>query len=281
MSIIKSYGIIAMRRPPNINHHSYPLLQSIKSGRFLLAPDEVHCEGCKKRLLSFQDETDTDQSQVTFVMYQRKHTNAFWDIVTGKATAYNLHVLVQELTCQERSLIKSRCFSHLWDTLGLRDGRARAMEAYMLLETTLLMLIHDVDRAGHHIPHAEIGFPKGRRNGTETPQQAALREFCEETGYRPCDVTVSWHEPPIEEEFRGSDGRTYRCIYYLGWVKSYVVPRFDFTDPRQGGEVLNVGFFTAHQAEKLFRPYEDSKRDTLRKVIRRAKLTCPVTPSMP
>jgi len=228
-----------------------------------------------------EDPEASDQSQVTFVMYQRKHTNAFWDIISGKATAFNLDVLVQELTCRERNLIKTRCFSQLWDTLGIKEGRAKANETYTLLQTTLLILIRDVERTNHHIPYAEIGFPKGRRNGTEPPQQAALREFCEETGYHARDVDVKWNEPPIEEEFRGSDGKIYRCIYYLGWVKSYVIPRFDFSDPRQGGEVLNVGFFTAQQAEKLFRPYEESKREILRKVIRRVNLPCPDVLSTP
>lgn len=233
------------------------------------------------QLQATQEELDVDdQSQLTFVMYQRKHTNAFWDIISGKATIFNLDVLVQELTCRERNLIKSRPFAQLWDTLGLKDGRAKALETYTLFETTLRMLILDVERVDHHIPYAEIGFPKGRRNGNELPQQAAIREFCEETGYHPRDVEVRWNEPPIEEEFKGSDGKIYRCIYFLGWVKSYVIPRFDFSDPRQGGEVLNVGFFTPQQAEKLFRPYEHSKREILQKVIRRLNLPCPDVLSM-
>ena len=273
MSVIKSYGIIAMRRPPNMNHHSSSLLHNIRPGRFLLSPSDVECDGCKALLASIQLETENDvvDKEVTFVMYQRKHTNAYWDIISGKATLTNLRVLVSELTCRERKMILATNFNQLWDTLGMRDGKARARESWNRIEQSLTLLIEQFDAQDHHIPYAEIGFPKGRKISSETCEDAAMREFCEETGYQPRDVHVNWHEPPLEEEFRGSDGRIYKCIYHIGWVNTYVIPRFDFTDPRQGGEVLNIGFFTAKQAVKLFRPYESSKRELLQQaLIRRA-----------
>lgn len=270
MSVIKSYGIIAMRKPVNVNHHGSSLLQSIKPGNFLLNPAQVECEGCNRLIASIQsedDDADEIDQQVTFVMYQRKHTNAYWDIISGKATVHNLRLLVSELTCRERQIIKNSTFICLWETLGLREGKLRGRDSYAQIEQTLLMLIDQFDRQNHHIPYAEIGFPKGRRMASESCPEAAMREFCEETGYLPRDVHVNWHEPTLEEDFRGSDGRIYKCIYYIGWVNSYVIPRFDFTDPRQGGEVLNIGFFTAKQAARLFRSYEGSKRELLRKTL--------------
>lgn len=61
-------------------------------------------------------------------------------------------------------------------------------------------------------------FPKGRRNSNETDIECALREFEEET-------TISKHKleikriNPLEDFYIGTDGRSYRTVYYLAKIE--------------------------------------------------------------
>ena len=90
------------------------------------------------------------------------------------------------------------------------DGRGR-----------LLALERHVPRDGA-VVH-EIRLPKGHLDPGETPEQAAVREVREESGYQGLEITADLGEAESEYTFRGKrHHRTERCFLMR------------LTDPRRG-----------------------------------------------
>lgn len=62
---------------------------------------------------------------------------------------------------------------------------------------------------------AEWGFPKGRRNYQEREFDCAVREMLEETGYSIDNCTVIKNILPFEENFTGSNYKSYKHKYFI------------------------------------------------------------------
>ena len=115
--------------------------------------------------------------------------------------------------------------------------------------------------------HSEFGFAKGRRNMKESNIGCAEREFFEETGYNKSNYDFIKNYPMIEEEFIGTNGVTYRHIYYLVKMKDLTrPPRVDQNNKIQSGEVRNIGWFTLNECISLLRPYDTAKKNVLTNV---------------
>jgi 8-oxo-dGTP pyrophosphatase MutT (NUDIX family) len=116
---------------------------------------------------------------------------------------------------------------------------------------------------------ADYLMPKGRLKHGESAQKCAVREFAEETGYSPEDVSlVPW--PPFEERFTGTDGKAYRNVFYLAALQPDATIRTVLgSDPHQSKEVRNVGWFTLPECNMLIRPYHQEKKDILQDVYKR------------
>ena len=63
----------------------------------------------------------------------------------------------------------------------------------------------------------EWGFPKGRRNYQENDYSCAIREFTEETGYKLDKFAVLQNVMPFEEIFTGSNYKSYKHRYFVGY----------------------------------------------------------------
>jgi len=68
----------------------------------------------------------------------------------------------------------------------------------------------------------EWGFPKGRKNSQEKDLQCALREFGEETGYLSSNIHVIENVLPFEEIFTGSNYKSYKHKYFLGYMPASI-----------------------------------------------------------
>ena len=94
------------------------------------------------------------------------------------------------------------------------------------------------------------GFPKGHIEGTETEEEAALREICEETGLSvrllPGFRTVDEHAVP------GKPGVIKRIIYFLG---EYADQEIRF----QKEELLEAPLFSYEEAMERFQ-FDSSRR---------------------
>jgi len=107
--------------------------------------------------------------------------------------------------------------------------------------------------------NTEWGFPKGRKIRGESDEDCALREFCEETGYTKLDIKLINCVNPIVENIVGTNGVSYRHIYYLAELISDKIPSI-----AQNVEIGNIGLFTRDEAIQMIREYHLEKKDIIR-----------------
>ncbi|XWV24977.1 NUDIX hydrolase [Tupanvirus deep ocean] len=110
----------------------------------------------------------------------------------------------------------------------------------------------------------EWGFPKGRRDKrSEENLTCACREFEEETGYKKDDYNVLNKIEPIEEKMTGTNGISYKHIYYLAinnCDKDKVLTDYDIY------EIGDIKWFTYDEAMAHIRPYHIEKKRILTRV---------------
>lgn len=102
----------------------------------------------------------------------------------------------------------------------------------------------------------EWGFPKGRRNASESDYNCAVREFTEETGYPASHLVNIRNITPMEEIFTGSNYYSYRHKYYIMFVpykESLMSGHF------QQSEVSKMEWKTISQCIDCIRPYNLEK----------------------
>ena len=104
---------------------------------------------------------------------------------------------------------------------------------------------------------AEWGFPKGRRNANESEMACALREYEEETGHSRHNLNLIRNLLPFEEIFTGSNYKSYKHKYYVGFCDAEPV------GPFQASEVSDMKFFTYDEAIEAIRPYNTERKQVL------------------
>lgn len=130
----------------------------------------------------------------------------------------------------------------------------------------------------------EWGIPKGKRQLQETDLQCAIREFCEETGVKPCDMKVFKNCVPLEEIYIGINGDRYRHVYFVGELlrlpENSVVKTckenpedteidipLDIFNKDQVGEISSVKLLGFHKAVALIRRFHSSKKTVIQKAF--------------
>jgi 8-oxo-dGTP pyrophosphatase MutT (NUDIX family) len=109
----------------------------------------------------------------------------------------------------------------------------------------------------------EWGFPKGRRNMQEKDYESAIREFSEETGYNPSILKNIHNIIPFEENFSGSNYKSYKHKYYLMNI-SYL----DSLHPTifENTEVSDIGWKSIEECISCIRPYNLEKIQMISKI---------------
>lgn len=104
------------------------------------------------------------------------------------------------------------------------------------------------------------GFPKGRKKNGETGIEAALREFEEEIGITRNYIRIL-KKPTVEEKYIGSDGKSYRNVYYMCDSPYMLIPRTIrsksiFLDRQYvvSSEIQHIDWATKEQAKNILPP---------------------------
>ena len=245
-SPIVSYGVIAFRINPN-NH---------VSGEHILEAEP------------------SSESKYEYLMIRRKDTLGFIDFMRGKYSIYNKEYIlnmIKQMTNDEKMRIKTEPFSKLWRDLW--GEAARESEIYKSEEmnsknkfellrsgvytrSDFYNLEELVDCTPLIWTEPEWGFPKGRRNYQERDCDCAIREFCEETGYKPTQLIMLKNVQPFEEIFTGSNYKSYKHKYYVMYM-AYE----DTLSTRnvQACEVSGSAWLTADECSKCIRTYNVEK----------------------
>jgi hypothetical protein len=208
-------------------------------GRFHMTPSSQHitikrnqtlCNNCGKQGHSFNHckspivsygiiafRQNPLNSSPEYLMIRRKDTLGFIDFMRGKYSVYNKEYvlnMIKQMTNAEKYRIKTESFSTLWRDLW--GPMASNLEQYKSEETnsrnkfellrggvytrTDSYTLEDlVNLTPLEWDEPEWGFPKGRRNYQERDCDCAVREFCEETGYRHSQLILLKNVAPFEE----------------------------------------------------------------------------------
>jgi 8-oxo-dGTP pyrophosphatase MutT (NUDIX family) len=213
--------------------------------------------------------------EIKYLMIQRKHSVGFIDVVRGKYVLHNKMQIISLLTvmtnAEHKRLIEDD-FSKLWKEMWggpedvvakeklehLRKGVVTNYNCYALCDC-----IKEATQI-HQWPHNDWGFPKGRKNFNESDLNCAIREFVEETGVNDNLLSIITNIVPYEEVFTGSNFKSYKHKYYLGYIENGedTVNLSKF----QKEEVGNMEWKTLPAALGSIRDYHVERKDILRNV---------------
>ena len=215
---------------------------------------------------------------IEYLLICRKDSLGYVDFLRGRYDLDNkdyIMKIINIMTNSEKNNLLTKPFSQLWrelwgDFIGiqyrgeerlsqskfetLRKGVTVGNESYCLSE----LIKHSEERW----EDPEWGFPKGRRNFQEKDFDCASREFSEETGYKCHDIDIISNILPYEENFTGSNFKSYKHKYYVGKLISNAIGKNDF----QATEVSKLSWVSYDNALKLIRPYNLEKLGLLKKV---------------
>ena len=213
-------------------------------------------------------------SNILYLMVQRKDTMGYVDFIRGQYPENDylkrrviIKTQLEEMTCEERNRIalNSHDFDTLWDMIWLSQTRLYIkdfLDAKRKFEKLNIQKLLASTQCKW--TQQEYGFPKGRKEKTETNIECAIREFCEETGLSFQDITLIDDGRTWEEVFIGTNGIKYKHVYYIAIVPDTCrPPNLDSPEIHQVGEISNCGWFTFGQCLKIIRPYDEAKKDLL------------------
>lgn len=217
-------------------------------------------------------------NNIYFLMIKRKHSLGFVEFMRGKYPLLNYNYIlniINEMTNEEKTLLKEKSFDELWghlwgDNLALhyrteeRNSKDKFESLKIGIETkknsyNLEKILND---STEKWVEPEWGFPKGRRNYQEKDLNCALREFEEETGYLRENIKLVQNIIPYEEIFTGSNMKSYKHKYFLGFIDSNIKN----TNKFQETEVSEVKWLKLEEAIQKIRPYNLEKINILNKV---------------
>ena len=222
-------------------------------------------------IICFRETNEPTNSKVEYIMIQRKDSLCFMEFVRGKYDPYNLSYLqslFNNMTADERASIMSKSFDELWNQVWFQPAPVRSShnseyaESRRKYEIISGLGMHDMLRGTPtYYSEPEWGFPKGRRRMKERDVDCAVREFCEETGFRPNDIKLA-DCPPFEECFFGTNNVKYRHVYFIASMQTVCDQPIlvDQSNIHQVREVRKIEFFPFEVAYNLIRSHNQERK---------------------
>lgn len=216
---------------------------------------------------------------IKFLLVRRKHSLGYTEFIRGnykKDKIDGIIYLFQQMTPEEIKNIAVKSFDELWDDFWGTDTRKKMFNKKQYTESkenfeslkykngVELSLDFYVNNVRPFYNIAEYGLPKGRKQRGESDIECAIREFCEETGYSQQDIKIISNVKPIIENMVGTNGVSYRFIYYLAEDLTDNVPKIC---ERNSNEIGDIGFFTYEETQQLLREYHIEKRNIIKNVF--------------
>lgn len=230
------------------------------------------------------------QKQLEYLLIRRKDTIGYIEFMRGKYSLNNkLYLLniISEMTRTEKTKLLTEDFDTLWVglwgdcicnqfrseeknardkfealKLGITINATATANATMSTNSLHYNLQTLITESQMDWSEPEWGFPKGRHNNLEKDLACGLREFEEETGYPTHNIKIIQNILPYEEIFTGSNYKSYKHKYYLGYINLTQEP----SKPYQDTEISKIAWCTYDDATKLIRPYNLEKLAMLEKI---------------
>jgi 8-oxo-dGTP pyrophosphatase MutT (NUDIX family) len=210
---------------------------------------------------------------INFLLVQRKYSLGYVEFIRGRYIPSNINgitYLFLQMTKEEINNIKTKNFDDLWSNFWNTNTKKIGYIRKEYIESKIkfnklsegieceLPLSFYTDKIKPLYNEPEWGIPKGRKNKGESDEECAVREFCEETGYTKQDIKIIYSVKPIVENIIGTNGVSYRHIYYLAELinkKSGI----DVSKTANNPEIGSVGLFTCDEALYRIRDYHVEK----------------------
>jgi 8-oxo-dGTP pyrophosphatase MutT (NUDIX family) len=213
--------------------------------------------------------------EIKYLMIQRKHSVGFVDFVRGKYVLHNkvqIVSLLAVMTDSEHLRLVTDDFGTMWREMwgGTEDTVAREKLEHLRKG---VMTNYNFYTLGDCIKEAsstqqwkqnDWGFPKGRKNFNESDLNCATREFTEETGVNESLLSIVTNIIPYEEIFTGSNFKSYKHKYYLGYIDNGETSVN--LDGFQKEEVGDMKWKTFYEALGGIREYHMERKEILRNV---------------
>jgi 8-oxo-dGTP pyrophosphatase MutT (NUDIX family) len=218
--------------------------------------------------------------KIKFLMIKRKHSLGFLEFVRGRYSIDDYQGIIklfELMTEEEINLIKEKEFNDIWEFVWKKTAHLKAYEdeynkskekfellKYKNVENDVVGLKFFVDNILPKWKTGEWGFPKGRRNYHEKNLACAIREFEEETGYLENDYIIPENILPIKEILIGTNGITYKHIYYIAIMNSDKKPFI----AESNNEVGDISWQSFSSAITNIRNYHTEKKKILNEVFK-------------
>lgn len=246
------------------------------------SPTKIECID-EVKLISDTDTYDAAMlmEKIQFLLVSRKHSLGYIEFMMGRyslKSIEHLSFIIQQMLPSEIEKIKKHIddFDYLWENLW-GDNFKHNNDYYT--SKKLFEKLNDPKQVDIKLDYLldkietptvyrtpEFGFPKGRKNRGESEKQCAVREFCEEAGFTEDDIRIIDEVEPIVENLTGTNGVSYRHIYYLAeFVSDKEVSLTG--NVNQKYEIGSVGFYTYDDAQHLIRPYHVDKKNIVTKLF--------------
>ena len=172
-----------------------------------------------------------ENSEIKFLMIQRKDSLSFMEFMRGKYDITNLEYIKQlllNMTINERNMIINLPFDEIWNYLWFQNENSINKNNKEFFESKFkFSSLNDSNFLKNYIlsiksifNEQEWGFPKGRRKIKESDLDCAVREFYEETRIINNDIMVINDILPFEEIFFGTNGIMYKHVYFVAKIKN-------------------------------------------------------------
>jgi 8-oxo-dGTP pyrophosphatase MutT (NUDIX family) len=228
-------------------------------------------------------------NKIEYLMIRRKDTIGYIEFIRGKYPLNNkeyIKNIISEMTIDEKNKITTLNFNELWGdiwgkTIGIqyRGEETAAKNKFELLKKgiadnnndlySINTLINEInnEKKNDIWKEQEWGFPKGRHNFQEKDMACALREFEEETGYLKTNVKIIQNLVPVEEIFTGSNYKSYKHKYFLGYMDfKNSTYNYNQTAIQNNNEVSMIEWKDYESALLSIRLYNLEKIDCLTRV---------------
>jgi len=268
------------------NHHFRNCTEPIYSYGIIAFRNKNPSWNQVTRLL--QDDTSIhgfDPDDIEILMIQRRDSIGFIELLRGKYKLTDINYIKEQIsgtTQKERKELEEKTFEELWiglwgketfETNQYKQEYEQAKFKFEQLQTGVVIddVVVSLRELLKIIPITwstpEWGFPKGRRNIHEKDVQCAIREFTEESGLHEHQFTIIKNIQPICETFYGNNAIHYCHVYYLAWIHSDVVVKFDSSNQNMIKEIGDIQWFSYQAAQCHIRATNTNKHDILKRAF--------------
>ena len=220
-----------------------------------------------------------NNNNIEILLIRRKDSLSFVDFMRGKYNIQDKTYIIElfnRMTIEEKKYIKNNEFNVIWNYLWgnninsqyKSEEKTSKNKFYQLKNGyTFGNLNYNLDDilnlCEENFLEPEWGFPKGRRNYQERDIMCGFREFEEETGYNKNDVIIINNLLPLEEIYIGSNFKSYKHKYFIGYITNTLEPKNNF----QKLEISKIEWVPIEKAPDYIRKYNIEKKKIILDLI--------------